>query len=127
MKCKLCTSRSVKDGVTSNQTQRYRCKSCNLRFQQEYKNKACLPEIDTSIVTLTKEGCGIRSISRIINISRTTVLKRILSISKSIRKPPILLGRTYEVDEMMAFIGNKERRICITYALDRQSKEVVSF
>ena len=28
---------------------------------------------------------------------------------------------------MMTFIGNKERRICITYALERQTKEVVSF
>ena len=46
-----------------------------------------------------------------------------MSISNSIQKPPISFGKTYEVDEMMTFIGNKERRICITYALERQTKE----
>ncbi|MDC0099023.1 IS1 family transposase [Crocinitomicaceae bacterium] len=125
MKC--CNSEMIKNGKTKANIQRYICKLCSVTAQEEYSYNACVKCIDQNLILLIKEGCGIRSISRILNISPTTVLKRIMSISNSIQKPPISFGKTYEVDEMMTFIGNKERRICITYALERQTKEVVSF
>jgi len=48
-------------------------------------------------------------------------------IAKQIQKQPILFERDYEVDEMFTFIGNKDYRVCITYAIDRKTKDVVSF
>jgi len=30
-------------------------------------------------------------------------------------------------DEMMTYIGNKKRQICITYAIDRKTRDVVSY
>ncbi|MGB7500495.1 MAG: IS1 family transposase, partial [Moheibacter sp.] len=36
-------------------------------------------------------------------------------------------GKTYEVDELRTFIGNKKRLVWVVYALERESKKVVSF
>ena len=70
---------------------------------------------------------GIRSTARVLQISVTTLLKRIIAIAANIQQPPIQKGRTYEVDEMRTYIGKKSRLRWIVYALDRESKAVVSF
>ena len=128
MECVKCGApTTVRNGKSKLGKQRYKCKACGIQFQDEYRNKACLPDLNDSLIVLLKEGCGIRSISRILSISPTTVLKRIMQISESIPRPPILLGQEYEVDEMITFVGNKKRQICITYALDRKTKEVACF
>lgn len=116
-----------KNGKTLKGVQRHLCKQCGSTKQEAYSNRACLTETNTNIVLLLKEGVGIRSISRILNISPTTVLKRIISISRQTIQPPVLLGREYEVDELITYIGKKENRYCLTYALDRTTKDVVSF
>jgi len=59
-------------------------------------------------VQLTKEGLGIRSTARVLQISITTLLKRIISIAKSIPNKPIYKGKIYEVDEMRTFIKKKK-------------------
>lgn len=127
MKCTICKGQVVKDGKTSKGVQRYRCKACNIRFQDKYLYQACSKNIDNQIVTFITEGVGVRSISRILKISPTTVLKRVKSISRQIQKPPILFGREYEMDELYTYIGNKNRRVCIAYAIDRKTREVVGF
>jgi len=83
--------------------------------------------MNANIVTLTKEGMGIRSTARILKISTTTLLKRIVSIAKSISQPAVPKGKTYEVDEMRTFLKRKNNLIWIVYALERESKKVVSF
>lgn len=50
---------------------------------------------------LLKEGCGVRSISKILNITTKTVLSRMLKISKQIKIPYFnKFGCKFEVDEM---------------------------
>jgi IS1 family transposase/transposase-like protein len=128
MNCRKCKSRVVKNGkIGSNGKQRFFCSSRNESFIKEYSNHAFELGINTVLINLLKEGCGTSSISRLLDISKNTVKNKILKISRSIPRPSILMGREYEVDEMYTFIGNKENRICITYALDRKTKEVVSF
>lgn len=118
----------VKNGKTKNGVQRYRCKECRIPKQKKYLYLACLSGVDNQIVTLVKEGVGARSISRMPTISPITVLKRILQIASTIRNPPIFFCRDYEVDEMITFIGNKENgRICIAYAIERETRQVIGF
>jgi insertion element IS1 protein InsB len=83
--------------------------------------------LNEKIILYTKEGTGIRSTARILQISATTLLKRIIHIGKRISHPPIVKHRIYEVDEIKSFIKRKQNHIWIAYALDRKSKEVVSF
>jgi IS1 family transposase len=78
-------------------------------------------------VQLTKEGLGIRSTARVLQISTTTLLKRIICIARSIPNKPIYKGKIYEVDEMRTYIKNKSKPIWIVYALERKTNNVVSF
>ena len=128
LKCVCCSSNLiVKNGKTRKGKQRFICKECSKSFIQDYTYNACKPTTNKQIILFTKEGLGIRSTARVLKISVTTLLKRIISISKSIEQPPIVKGKTYEVDEMRTFIGKKSLLRWIVYALDRESKAVVSF
>lgn len=125
--CSICKRRSVKNGITKTGIQRFRCKACGKQFQEKYKNNAYAKNTNTQIVQLTKEGVGIRSIARLLNISTTTVLKRILSISKTLTKPIISFGKNYEVDEIRTFVKHKKRLTWIVYALQKDTKQVIDF
>jgi IS1 family transposase len=83
--------------------------------------------IDNDIVALTKEGTGIRSTARLLKISPTTLLARIITIAKNIVQPYIPKGKTYQVDEMRTYLKRKDKHIWIVYALEKQTKNVVCF
>ena len=125
--CPNCNSKNlIKNGYTKNKKQQFYCKNCQKRCIDFYSNHACKTNINEKIIILTKEGLGIRSTARVLKISATTLLKRIISIAKSISLPTISKGKTYEVDEMRTYIRNKQKLIWIVYALERETKKVVS-
>lgn len=59
----------IKNGFQSGK-QRYKCTSCNKKFHLKYTYKAYNEHANSFIISLLKEGCGIRSISRVLNISK---------------------------------------------------------
>lgn len=117
----------IKNGYTKNKKQQYCCKTCNKRFIDYYTNIAYLPNLNKNIIQLTKEGLGIKSTARVLQISTTTLLKRIITIAKSIKSPPIYSGKVYEVDEMRTYQKRENSPIWLVYALERKTKRVVSF
>ena len=126
--CPMCKSdKLIKSGKTTNGKQRYCCKECSKRFITDYTYNAYRSDTNQQIILFTKEGLGIRSTARVLKISVTTLLKRIIAIAANIQQPPIAKGKSYEVDEMRTYIGKKSMLRWIVYALDRESKEVVSF
>ena len=123
--CPNCYStKIVKNGTTKTKKQQY---FCNKRFLDFYTYQAYRFGIDNDIIALTKEGTGIRSIARLLKISPTTLLARIITIAKNIVQPSIPKGRTYQVDEMRTYVKRKDKLIWIVYALEKQTKNVVSF
>ncbi|MFL0095026.1 IS1 family transposase [Tenacibaculum maritimum] len=128
MNCTRCTSsNSIRKGLQNNK-QRFYCKDCKKYFQPEYVYQAYKTNTDDFIKSLLKEGCGIRSIGRILNISTKTVLSRMLKISKHIKIPYFnKFGCKFEVDEMFVRIGNKETRNYLTYAIEQKTKSVIGF
>lgn len=127
IQCPKCMGVAVKSGF-QNGNQRYKCKNCNKRFQLTYRYQAYYCSTNKWIITLLKEGCGIRSISRIIGISSKTVLSRMLKISEEICIPNFdKLGCKFEVDELWSFIGNKTNVNWITYAIERETRQVIDF
>lgn len=50
-----------------------------------------------------------------------------MSIARNIAKPIISKGQTYEVDEMCTYIRHKKNFIWLVYALEKETKNVVSF
>ncbi|MHB8209566.1 hypothetical protein [Mucilaginibacter sp.] len=72
-----------------------------------YSNNAYTSTINHEVASRMKEGCGIRSIARLLNISIITVLSRIKRIAVGIIKPIPAMGGTYEMDELKTYIKNK--------------------
>jgi len=128
MKCKYCKkSDTIKKGKRKGM-QRYRCNSCKKYFQEDYKYLAYKNTTNPMIKGLLKEGCGIRNISRILNISKQTVLSRMLKIAKTIKPPNFYeLGCKFEVDELWSFITAKRNVTWITYAIEQETKQVIDF
>ncbi|MEM7086254.1 MAG: IS1 family transposase [Bacteroidota bacterium] len=128
MECRYCKGSNVVKRGKRSDIQRYYCKDCKKSFQDSYLYKAYNPAIDDLIKRLLREGCGVRSISRILNISCGTVLSRMLKISKQIKVPNFQsFGCKFEVDEMWTFIKRKEDFTWITYAIERKTKQVIDF
>ncbi len=126
LQCLLCNSLCIKYGKSSAGKQRYKCKNCNKTFIDTYTNHSYITP-DISIVPLVKEGCGIRSIARLLKIAGSTVLKCIVAIAKNIKKPVVSLNKTYEVDEMRTYYKNKSRLLWIVYAVQRDTKQITDF
>ena len=124
LNCQHCAGETIKFGKT-NSSQRYRCKQCRKIQLAVYKKHAYEATTNLDIVAHVKEGCGIRSISRLLHIAAGTVLSRIKKIADSIKKPAIAMERVYEVDELKTYIKNKTKECWVIYALDNQSKQVV--
>ncbi len=125
--CTKCNGIAVKNGF-QKQIQRYKCKLCQKKFQLDFAYAAYNININDSIVILLKEGCGIRSIARILSISKNTVLSRIITIAKRLKAKPLLQkGCSYEMDEIWTFIGNKNNVTWVTYAIERKSRAIVGF
>ncbi|WP_404812508.1 IS1 family transposase [Capnocytophaga canimorsus] len=126
--CGYCqTGMTIRYGRTKGGNNRVRCTQCGKTKVVRYLYKAYYSEINDFIVTLTKEGLGIRSTARVLGISTTTLLVRLLQIANTISMPIISKGKVYEVDEICTFVGNKQNKIWVVYALERSTKVVVSF
>lgn len=119
MKCRYCKSEDIiKNGYQPNGCRKYRCKNCLRYFQESYVYPSSITE-DKQIILLTKESCGIRSIARLLNISPSTVIRRIKKIASKLERPyPILKGKIYEVDELFTYIRYKDNQICIAYSYE---------
>ncbi|QSW88416.1 IS1 family transposase [Flavobacterium endoglycinae] len=129
-RCYRCVGdirKMIKYGKTKSGNQRYICRACGKTRVENYAYLAYKGDINQNIIQLTKEGLGIRSTARILKISTTTLLKRIVSIARDITKPIISKGKTYEVDELCTYIRYKKNYIWLVYALEKNSKNVVSF
>ena len=95
LECPLCNSDNfIKAGYTKQKKQRYQCKECGKKFVFNYTYQAYNPNINQQIIILTKEGLGIRSTARVLQISTTTLLKRIITIAQNIPQPVISKGKT---------------------------------
>ncbi|MGL4632314.1 MAG: IS1 family transposase [Leadbetterella sp.] len=125
--CKICHYPMIKYGKDARGKQRYFCKSCKKSSIGFYKYNAYNKGINENIIALTKENVGILGTARLLRISATTVIKRIKKIASQIVPPTIALGKKYEVDEMRTYVQNKDKLVWIVYALEKETKKVVSF
>lgn len=127
-RCPHCqTDKVVKNEKTKNGKQRLRCKSCPKNFIVNYTYNAYQPYIDQQIIVFTEEGLSIRSMARVLHTSVSTLLKRIIDITAHIKQLPISKNKSYEVDEMRTYIGEKSQFRWIVYELEWETKTVVSF
>ena len=125
--CPKCKQRTVKNGFQSGK-QRYKCTSCKKKFHLKYTYKAYNEHTNGFITSLLKEGCGIRSISRVLKISKNTVLTRMLKLAKAIKIPYFnKQGCRFEVDELFIKLANGKSQNWLIYAIEQKTRTVIDF
>jgi insertion element IS1 protein InsB len=127
MDCQYCKHPCHKAGRYINDHQRYQCSSCRTYQKAMYIYQGCKALVNEQIVILNNEGCGIRSISRILKISINKVLHAIRKLGQEKSNELVFLHREYELDEMRTYVKNKNNLYWIVYAIDRETKRVVDF
>ncbi len=127
--CPRCSALNiVKNGITANRKQRYRCKDCGRQFITNYSYRGRLPAVRELIVPMTLNGSGIRDISRVLHVSPTTVLAVIRAAATLTPEPsPPRRIKDLELDEFWSFVGRKADQRWTWHAFDRQRKQVVAF
>ena len=127
MECRFCKGRCIKKGKR-NRIQRFQCKEC-CRYQQQEYVKAIIPEEKYEWVKqLNNEGCGISSISRLLEISKSSVQRLIERIASKLKMPEIFeIGQSYEIDELRTYCGNKKNECWIMFAINKATGTVVDF
>ena len=127
MKCIYCQSDCIKKGKVKN-VQRYQCKHCGRTQQRRYK-KARIEEVKYEWVKkLTKESSSISSISRLLNISKSSVQRVIERIASKIKKIDYQeTEQVYEMDELRTYCGNKQNESWVMYAINKTTGKVIDF
>lgn len=92
VKCNFCNGKCIKNVFQSYGNQRYKCCVCQKRQQLDYGYNAYKSNINQNITLFNKGGLGIRNTARLLKISTTTLLKRIMSIVRKINQPIISKG-----------------------------------
>lgn len=117
MKCKYCKKDCYKKGKR-NGIQRYQCKHCK-KYQQQKYMRPIIPESKYEwVVKLNNECCGIRSISRLLQITKSSVQRLICKIAQQIEIPVYEeTNQTYEIDELRTYCGNKNQECWVIYTM----------
>ena len=127
MICKDCNGICIKRGKTQG-IQRYRCKHCRKSFQENYKKKRITEEKYQWVHRLNNEGCGISSIGRLLNISKSSVQRVITRLVSKISRPVIIeSGESYEIDELRTYCSNKKNECWLIYAINRKTRQIIDF
>jgi IS1 family transposase/transposase-like protein len=127
-KCVHCNySYCIKAGKTSQNKQRYQCRKCKRKFIGNYSYNAYHISSNDNIQQLIKEGVGINGVGRLFNISKMTILKRILKIASAIVKPLISKGTIIEIDELKTYTMNKNKERWVVAAYCRETKRIIDY
>jgi IS1 family transposase len=125
--CKYCSGACIRRGK-SQDIQRYKCKICSKSFLKDYRKQKIPVEQYVLVHRLNNEGCGISSIGRLLNISKSSVQRVIIRLFASISRPEIQeKGESYEIDELRTYCGNKKNECWLIYAINRKTRKIIDF
>jgi transposase-like protein len=82
VQCRYCgQGKVVKNGKAPNGLQRFHCQACRRYFPVEYRYNGNKPGAAQRIVDMAFNGSGVRESSRVLGISKDTVIRRLKKIS----------------------------------------------
>jgi transposase-like protein/IS1 family transposase len=120
--CHNCQTLCRKFGKHRNGLQRYRCNQCRKTFTEDHAtplDTMRLPlEKAEQIIRLMVEGMSVRSIERITDVHRDTILRLLLLVAdkceqKMRHKLENLAPRRIQCDELHCFVQKRERNVAI--------------
>ncbi len=127
MQCVYCQNNCIKRGKRKG-IQNYQCLECK-KYQQENYTKLRIPEEKYEWVhRLNNEGCGMSSIGRLLNISKSSVQRAITKIASQLTLPEIKeTSESYEIDELRTYCGNKKNECRLIYAINKKTRQIIDF
>ena len=147
--CPACEKVDIKKvGLTPQGKQRYYC--CNntdckkKTFLNNYQYNARKPGVTQQIIAMAINGSGIRDTSRVLGVSKTTVIKTLKKACDLVTSHPgyssnkspngssltVSLGRCRleaELDEQWSYVGSKQHPHWIWYAIDHTTNTILSY
>jgi transposase-like protein len=82
--CPHCASNDLlKNGHSSNGTQRWKCNVCGKSFRLAYRYHAHEQGVKEKIIEMTLNSSGVRDIGRVLKISKDTVISVLKKNAKS--------------------------------------------
>ena len=118
----------MKNGITANGKQRFRCKDCRRQFITRDTYRAYRSEVRRLVVPMTMNGSGIRDISRVLAISTNTVLSILRAAATATTEPCVPKQISdLEADEFWSFVEKKKNQRWTWSAFDRPRKKLVAF
>jgi len=129
MTCPHCSStKVVKNGIRPNKNQNYLCHSCNRQFQENYIYRACIPEVQRSIIDHVTHNCGVRDTAVLCKVSAKSVLKQVLKKTKSLglQEPDDMVYESIQVDECWSYVGAKKKKRFLVHAYDPKSRKTLA-
>jgi transposase-like protein len=114
-KCPHCASseQQTKSGHTRTGSQRYKCKGCQRIYTPDPKPLGYPEGTKREAVRLYLEGTNFRRIGRILSVNHQSVVNWVNAYHAGLPAagPPIARPATLEMDELLTFVGSKERRL----------------
>lgn len=127
MKCQYCKGSCIKKGCYKRR-QLYRCSSCGKYQRSTYLKKRINEEQIDLVRVWNNEGAGVSSMSRVLKMSKSSVLRKLLLLEKQVTKKRIIeTNQEYEVDELYTYTGNKKNECWIIYAMNKATRQVIDF
>lgn len=124
--CIFCGGNCIKKGKR-NSKQRLLCKNCNKYQISTYEKARISKSKKELLLKLNNEGVGISSISRILNISKSSVQRIILNLNESIIIPELSeRNQIYEIDELRTYEGSKKNESWVIYAINKTTGKVIN-
>ena len=127
MTCHNCQTTCNRFGKHRNGLQRYRCSQCRKTFTEDHTRPLAemrLPmEKAISIIRLFVEGCSIRTIERVTQVHRDTILRVLVLAGERCEKlmdttMRELPCRRIQCDEIWTYVGKKRRHVKSTDAAE---------
>jgi IS1 family transposase len=82
----------------------------------------------TLVRDMNCEGVGIRSMSRLLKISSSSVQRKLVILNKQVVQPIFIeSNQEYEIDELRTYISNKKNECWIIYAINKTTRQVIDF
>ena len=124
---RCCSCKVVKNGKKKTGIQNIHCKACGLQFQEEYlywgadhKNKDLLKR-------MLLRGSGVRDCAVVLGISTSCVLRYILRMGKASEiRPKRNCYHLVQIDEQWSYVGGKQKKVWLLYAICKQSGEILA-
>jgi insertion element IS1 protein InsB len=98
-------------------------------FQHKARfNRTITAAQEKLLVQLNNEGMSISSMSRLLQITKSSVQRKILALSKTVTTiTQVAPFQEYETDELRTYIGNKKNECWIIYAIEKTTRKVIDY